>query len=82
MLFLAEFMLGALTFVFREQVSRSVQEELLLGIHKHYNVTREPGTLPALWDHIHQGVSSYSYYYFFLMKYRIKICKKKSYNVL
>lgn len=67
MLFLAEFMLGALTFVFREQVSRSVQQELLLGIHKHYNVTREPGTLPAMWDHIHQGVSLINYSLLFII---------------
>ncbi|KAK0180752.1 hypothetical protein PV327_003103 [Microctonus hyperodae] len=56
MLFLAEFMIGALAFVFRENVSRTLKDELLFGIHNHYNITREPGTLPALWDHIHQGL--------------------------
>ncbi|XP_034947242.1 tetraspanin-9 [Chelonus insularis] len=56
MLFLAEFMIGALSFIFREHMSRSIQEELLVGINKYYNVTREPGTLPTLWDSIHQGL--------------------------
>lgn len=55
-MFLAEFMLGTLAFVFREHLARSLKEELLYGIEKHYNVTREPGTLPAVWDHIHTEV--------------------------
>ncbi|XP_011702924.1 PREDICTED: tetraspanin-9 isoform X1 [Wasmannia auropunctata] len=53
LMFLAEFMLGTLAFVFREHLARSLKEELLYGIEKHYNVTREPGTLSAMWDHIH-----------------------------
>lgn len=55
-MFLAEFMLGTLAFVFREHLARSLKEELLYGIEKHYNVTREPGTLSAMWDHIHTEV--------------------------
>lgn len=55
-MFLAEFMLGTLAFVFREHIARSLKDELLYGIEKHYNDTREPGTLPAMWDHIHTEV--------------------------
>lgn len=56
MIFLAEFMVGTLSFIFREHLTRSLKAELLYGIEKHYNVTREPGTLPAVWDHIHEEV--------------------------
>ena len=56
LMFLAEFMLGTLAFVFREHLARSLKEELLYGIEKHYNITREPGTLSAMWDHIHTEV--------------------------
>lgn len=55
-MFLAEFMLGTLAFIFREHLARSLKEELLFGIERHYNLTREPGTLPAVWDHIHTEV--------------------------
>ncbi|KAF7988353.1 hypothetical protein HCN44_000926 [Aphidius gifuensis] len=65
MMFLAEFMMGALAFVFREHLTRSLKEELLFGIQSHYNITREPGTLPAVWDSIHRefhccGVRDYT----------------------
>ncbi|EZA50586.1 tetraspanin-9 [Ooceraea biroi] len=53
LMFLAEFMLGTLAFAFRENLARSMREELLYGIEKHYNITREPGTLSTMWDHIH-----------------------------
>lgn len=49
-------MLGTLAFIFREHLAKSLKDELLFGIEKHYNVTREPGTLPAIWDHIHTEV--------------------------
>lgn len=55
-MFLGEFMLGTLAFIFREHLAKSLKAELLYGIEKHYNVTREPGTLPAIWDHIHTEV--------------------------
>lgn len=57
LMFLAEFMLGTLAFTFRAHLSRSLKQELLFGIEKHYNVTynitKEPGTIPVIWDHIH-----------------------------
>ncbi|XP_046743214.1 tetraspanin-9 [Diprion similis] len=53
LMFLAEFMMGTLAFVFREHLSKSFKEELQFGIENHYNATTEPGTLPAVWDHIH-----------------------------
>lgn len=55
-MFLGEFMLGTLAFIFREHLAKSLKDELLFGIEKHYNLTREPGTLPAIWDHIHTEV--------------------------
>ena len=68
LVFLGEFMLGALAFVFREHLARSLKDELLFGIHKHYNVTREPGTLPAVWDHIHEEVHKSIFKINFLIK--------------
>lgn len=56
LMFLGEFMLGTLAFIFREHLAKSLKDELLFGIEKHYNLTREPGTLPAIWDHIHTEV--------------------------
>lgn len=58
-MFLAEFMLGTLAFAFRENLARSMKEELLYGIEKHYNITREPGTLSTMWDHIHTEVGTH-----------------------
>ncbi|OAD61233.1 Tetraspanin-9 [Eufriesea mexicana] len=52
LMFLGEFMLGTLAFVFREHLAKSLKDELLFGIEKHYNITSEPGTLPAIWDNI------------------------------
>ncbi|XP_063987313.1 tetraspanin-9 [Diachasmimorpha longicaudata] len=65
MMFLGEFMFGALAFIFREQVSRSLKHELLSGIQEHYNITREPGTLATIWDDLQQrfhccGVRDYT----------------------
>lgn len=51
-------MLGTLAFIFREHLAKSLKDELLFGIEKHYNLTREPGTLPAIWDHIHTEVDT------------------------
>lgn len=58
-MFLGEFMLGTLAFIFREHLAKSLKDELLFGIEKHYNLTREPGTLPAIWDHIHTEVEKF-----------------------
>lgn len=58
LMFLGEFMLGTLAFIFREHLAKSLKDELLFGIEKHYNLTREPGTLPAIWDHIHTEVDT------------------------
>lgn len=62
-MFLGESMLGTLAFIFREHLSKSLKDELLFGIEKHYNLTREPGTLPAIWDHIHTEVRTAKYVY-------------------
>lgn len=60
LMFLAEFMLGTLAFTFRAHLSRSLKQELLYGIEKHYNLTKEPGTIPVIWDHIQSEVRRYS----------------------
>lgn len=50
--------MGTLAFVFREHLGRSFKMELQYGIENHYNASREPGTLPAVWDHIHTEVGA------------------------
>lgn len=60
LMFLAEFMLGTLAFTFRAHLARNLKQELLYGIEKHYNLTKEPGTIPVIWDHIQSEVRDYS----------------------
>lgn len=72
MLFLSEFLLGSLAFVFRGGIGRMLVHELKYGIEKHYNVTDRGGILApsvaSIWDKLQLelqccGVSSYEDWY-------------------
>ncbi|KFB51607.1 AGAP007373-PA-like protein [Anopheles sinensis] len=45
LLFLSEFLLGSLAFVFRGGIGRMLAQELKYGIEKHYNVSDRGGFL-------------------------------------
>uniref|UniRef100_U5EZT2 Tetraspanin n=1 Tax=Corethrella appendiculata TaxID=1370023 RepID=U5EZT2_9DIPT len=68
LLFLSEFLLGSLIFVFRGGIGRMLALELKEGIQKHYNVTDRGGmiapSVSAIWDKLQVelqccGVTSY-----------------------
>ena len=72
LLFLSQFIVGALAFVFRGGISRTLAMELKDGIVKHYNVTDRGGmitpSVSALWDKVQVdlnccGVNSYEDWY-------------------
>uniref|UniRef100_A0A1B6JTH0 Tetraspanin n=1 Tax=Homalodisca liturata TaxID=320908 RepID=A0A1B6JTH0_9HEMI len=62
-LFMAEFMLATLAFVFREKLGLTMKDELLYGIEEHYLNPPDNG-MEVIWDHIQRefhccGVTSY-----------------------
>ncbi|XP_014206344.1 tetraspanin-9 isoform X2 [Copidosoma floridanum] len=70
LLFLAEFMLGALAFVFKDQIAANLKSELLQGITEHYTDrdVHETGTFANFWDTIQTnfhccGVNKYYEWY-------------------
>uniref|UniRef100_A0A182TEZ4 Tetraspanin n=1 Tax=Anopheles melas TaxID=34690 RepID=A0A182TEZ4_9DIPT len=72
LLFLSEFLLGSLAFVFRGGIGRMLTQELKYGIEKHYNVSDRGGFLTpsvaSIWDNLQVdlqccGVSSYEDWY-------------------
>ncbi|XP_053672485.1 tetraspanin-9 [Anopheles nili] len=72
LLFLSEFLLGSLSFVFRGGIGRMLTQELKYGIEKHYNVSDRGGLLTpsvgSIWDKLQVdlqccGVSSYEDWY-------------------
>lgn len=72
LLFLSEFLLGSLAFVFRGGIGRMMVHELKYGIEKHYNVSDRGGifapSVASIWDKVQVelqccGVSSYEDWY-------------------
>nr|CAD7456776.1 unnamed protein product [Timema tahoe] len=66
-MFLFEFLIATLAFVFRENLGHVLREELKTGIELHYNAT-QPNSLDSIWTHIHEefhccGVSGYEDWY-------------------
>jgi tetraspanin-9 len=71
-LFLSEFIVGALVFVFRTGISRALTMDIKDGIVKHYNTTDRGGfvtpSVSKIWDNIQTelqccGVNSYEDWY-------------------
>ncbi|XP_053950333.1 tetraspanin-9 [Anastrepha obliqua] len=72
MLFLSEFLIGSIAFLFRGGLGRTFANELRFGIERHYNAS-DRGSLvapsvAAIWDNVQQsfeccGVSSYEDWY-------------------
>lgn len=61
MLFLSEFLIGAIAFLFRGGLGRTFANELRFGIERHYNAS-DRGSLiapsvAAIWDSVQQSVS-------------------------
>uniref|UniRef100_A0A034VK29 Tetraspanin-9 n=1 Tax=Bactrocera dorsalis TaxID=27457 RepID=A0A034VK29_BACDO len=64
MLFLSEFLIGAIAFLFRGGLGRTFANELRFGIERHYNAS-DRGSLiapsvAAIWDSVQQSVSDLS----------------------
>uniref|UniRef100_A0A6B2EJA5 Tetraspanin n=1 Tax=Phlebotomus kandelakii TaxID=1109342 RepID=A0A6B2EJA5_9DIPT len=71
-LFLSEFLVGSLAFVFRGGLTKTIVNELKTGIEKHYNATDRGGfaapSVAAIWDNLQSdlhccGVTSYEDWY-------------------
>lgn len=68
-MFLVEFLLATVAFVFRENLGRTLREELQFGIEHHYNDSQSaPNGLHHIWNHIHNefhccGVNNYEDWY-------------------
>lgn len=73
LLFLSEFIVGALVFVFRSGISRAITMDIKDGIVKHYNGTDRGGmispSVSSIWDKVQSdlqccGVNSYEDWYY------------------
>lgn len=71
-LFLSEFLIGSIAFLFRGGLSRTLANELRFGIERHYNASDRGGlaapSVAAIWDTMQQsfeccGVTSYEDWY-------------------
>lgn len=52
-MFMAEFLIGSVAFVFREGIGHVLKEELTYGLKHHYNITAHgPNSLVSIWDHL------------------------------
>lgn len=61
MLFMSEFLVGSIAFLFRGGLGRTLANELRFGIERHYNAS-DRGSLvapsvAAIWDSVQQSVS-------------------------
>ncbi|XP_030759996.1 tetraspanin-9-like [Sitophilus oryzae] len=64
LMFVAEFLLGSLAFVYRDSIKHTLTEKLQDGLMHHYNMSSSPNNLVETWDEIHTtfkccGVTSY-----------------------
>lgn len=58
-MFVVEFILGSLAFVFRKGLGHRLVIELQDGLKHHYNITAQgPNSLVTIWDHLQTEVSS------------------------
>lgn len=61
LIFLSEFLLGALIFLFRSGLTKTVINELRSGIEKHYNATDKGAfgapSVATIWDNLQSDVS-------------------------
>jgi hypothetical protein len=56
-MFIAEFLVGSLAFVFRVSLGHTFRQELQNGLWHHYNVTaRGPNSLVTIWDNLQSEV--------------------------
>lgn len=56
-MFVAEFLMGSLAFIFRESLRHTLKEELQNGLRHHYNITASgPNSLIAIWDNLQKQV--------------------------
>lgn len=71
LLFLSEFLLGSLVFVFRGGIGRTVQNELKYGIEKHYNASDRGGlatpSVASIWDNLQTTVKRSTFRRFFFL---------------
>ncbi|XP_060531058.1 tetraspanin-9 [Cylas formicarius] len=63
-MFVVEFLLGALAFVYRDGIKHTFTEKLQDGLLRHYNMTEGPNNLVGVWDNIQTtfrccGVTNY-----------------------
>lgn len=72
LLFLSEFLIGSIAFLFRGGLGRTLANELRFGIEKHYNASDRGGlaapSVASIWDSVQQsmeccGVTSYEDWY-------------------
>ncbi|CAG9765562.1 unnamed protein product [Ceutorhynchus assimilis] len=68
LMFMSEFLVGSLAFVYRDNIKHSFTEKLQDGIAHHYNLTQSPNNLVIIWDDIQLtlkccGVESYMDWY-------------------
>lgn len=80
MLFMSEFLVGSIAFLFRGGLGRTLANELRFGIERHYNAS-DRGSLvapsvAAIWDSVQQSVSyfslSLSLTYIYIFPYSIR----------
>ena len=61
LIFLSEFLIGAVIFLFRAGLSKAVINELRSGIEKHYNATDRGSfaapSVASIWDNLQTEVS-------------------------
>lgn len=61
LLFLSEFLIGSIAFVFRGGLKRTLANELRFGIEEHYNATDRGSiiapSVAAIWDNVQMSVS-------------------------
>ncbi|KAJ8873552.1 hypothetical protein PR048_024370 [Dryococelus australis] len=58
-MFVVEFLMATLAFVFRENLGHLLHEELKAGIEDHYDPASDPG-FASIWTHIHDEVRLHS----------------------
>lgn len=57
-MFVVEFILGSLAFVFRKGLGHRLVIELQDGLKHHYNITAQgPNSLVTIWDHLQTEVN-------------------------